>query len=622
MKVFISLLAFRVGLFSAIGLLPARGQDEVFEEFGLIQSRFEPLGGLVNPGDGHFYGAARWAESATGGVIFRIAPGQDAEIVHEFGSVVGSSETNYGGSNPSCPMIIGHDGAFYGATDTAGANARGTIYRISPDGVFSVLRDLQPSDGFIRWMIATPAGGLMASTDGGGPEGGGCLYASGPDGLFERVSSFQRGPSFPPLTPVPEGTRVPFREPARLLVGSDDRIYGSFSAGGLIHPSGRFRLSYGAMFRHDGPGQETILFENPRVGDRAYPEVAVEGGFVGITGDKLVRISLEGSITTLDQFEETPSFPSVSLAQGDAVYGNSFYGGSHDSGYFFRHTPGEGIVILHEFTPEYYSRLRSMVAGNDGMVYGIAALPRNAEPAPEEEIEPAPAASARRSPAKPKKGSAAYATRAFRFKPPGASSNFGPVAKPDVAWLPIVASGGVRSIEVDVLKNDRDPDGDPLTIEGLGEGTGSGLATVIDTPKGKRLRVATPEADPAGRLITYRVSDGKGGFAIGRLAVKSPVSGKFTGLTSGSGSTGGPLVVTVGKKQSVSASLKLNGRSYSGKGLLDIDETGDIALKGSKGVPAINLHIDLRRVPDRHIQAIFLVDGTTYTATCTLPPAR
>lgn len=49
MKVSMSLLAFRVGIFSAIGLLPARGQDEVFEEFGLIQSRFEPLGRLVNP---------------------------------------------------------------------------------------------------------------------------------------------------------------------------------------------------------------------------------------------------------------------------------------------------------------------------------------------------------------------------------------------------------------------------------------------------------------------------------------------------------------------------------------------------------------------------------------------
>jgi uncharacterized repeat protein (TIGR03803 family) len=603
-------------------LLPARGEGEVFEEFGLIQSRFEPYGDLVNPGDGHFYGAARWAEVSKGGVIYRVAPGQDAEVVHQFGAVADGSQTNYGGSNPCCPMIIGHDGAFYGATDAGGANGLGTVYRISPDGIFSVLRDTELGDGFIWSMIATPDGGLMAATYDSGPEGGGCLYTIAPDGIFRRVSSFQKGPSFPPMIPVPEGTRVPFRNPSKLLVGSDERIYGTFASGGLIHPHGTFRFSYGGMFRHDGPGAETVLYENPRVGDRAYPELAVEGGFMGITGDKLVRISLEGGITTLARFMEPPRFPSISVAQGDAVYGMSFYGGAHLSGYVFRHTPAEGIVILHHFTRDYYTHQRALVAGNDGMVYGIAALPQGAEPVTEDPVAEVAAVAGRRASPKPKKGSSAYATRAFRFKPPGASSNFGPVAKPDVAWLPPVAVGGVRSIEVDVLKNDRDPDGDPLTLEGPAEDVESGSVTVVDTPKGKRLRISTSEADPAGRLIPYRVSDGRGGFAIGRLAVRSPVTGKFAGLASGPGGAAGPLVVSIGKKQNVAVKLKLNGRSYSGKGLLDIDETGDIPLKGPKGAPPLTLHLDLRRLPQRHLQAIVVAEGTTYTATCTLPEPK
>lgn len=608
-----------IGICSAMLLLPARGEGEVFEEFGLIQSRFEPYGHLVNPGDGHFYGAARWAEASRGGVVYRVAPGQDAEIVHEFGAVADSAQTNYGGSNPSCPLIIGRDGAFYGATDNAGANGLGTIYRISPDGIFSVIRDTELGDGYIGSMVATPDGGLMASTYDSGPDGGGCLYAIAPDGIFRRVSSFQKGPSFPPMTPVPEGTRVPFRNPGYLLVGPDGQVYGSFSSGGLIYPSGSFRFSYGGMFRHDGPGADTVLYENPRVGDRAYPQIAVDNGFIGVTGDKLVRISLAGSLTTLARFPEPPSYPSIPVALGDAIYGMSFYGGAHLSGYVFRHTPAEGIVILHHFPRDYYTLQRALAAGNDGMVYGIAALPEGAEPVTGEEVA---AAAEQRAAGRPKKDSTARATRAFRFKPAGASSNFGPVAKPEVAWLPPAATGGVRSIEVDVLKNDRDPDGDPLTLEGAEGSEAAGLATVVDTPKGKRLRISTAEADPAGRLIPYRVSDGRGGFAIGRLAVRSPVTGRFTGLASGPAGAAGPLVVSIGKKQNVVVTMKLNGRSYSGKGLLDIDETGDIPLKGPKGAPAITLHLDLRRLPRRHVQAVFVAEGSPYTATCTLPEPK
>ena len=56
--------------------------------------------------------------------------------------------------------------------------------------------------------------------------------------------------------------------------------------------------------------------------------------------------------------------------------------------------------------------------------------------------------------------------------------------------------------------------------------------------------------------------------------------------------------------------------------MLDIDETGDIPLKGPKGAPPLTLHLDLRRLPQRHLQAIVVAEGTTYTATCTLPEPK
>ncbi len=576
-------------------------QSGGFEYIGVINARFEPLGGMINVGDGYFYGVASSVESGKGGVIYRLAPGQEAEAIYTFGPVEDTSGINYSGSGPSCPLIVGHDGAFYGVTDWGGANGMGTIYRVSTDGIFSVIHDKGPQESYIYSMIATPGGGLMAASSGGGPEGAGCLLESGADGVFRMVSSFQLGPSFP--SPVPEGSRRPFHSPGLLAVGSDGEIYGMFSQGGLIYPHGSFRFTYGGMFRYDGPGQETVLKENPQYGDQANLGVAVEDGFVGTTNGNLVKVSLQGQITALADLSPSPSFPSVSLVLGDVVYGTSFYGGESQSGYIFRYAPGDGFSIIHQFSQEYYSRPRCLVAGNDGLVYGIATVPNQA------------ATLARSIDAKARKVKKPVAIRAFRFRPPGASPNFVPVAKPDQVWLPGKPIAGIRTVVVDVLKNDRDPDGHAMTLLGLGEGIDPAFATIVDTPEGKRVRISTSEGDPASRLVTYQVSDDQGGTATGRLAVKSLAAGKFAGLASSEGVPDAPLFVTIGKNNSVSVALRLNGRRYTGKGQLDIDDTGDISLR-TKDAPALILRLDLLRDPARRIQATFATGGSSYTATC------
>jgi VCBS repeat-containing protein len=89
--------------------------------------------------------------------------------------------------------------------------------------------------------------------------------------------------------------------------------------------------------------------------------------------------------------------------------------------------------------------------------------------------------------------------------------NDGPVALPDVATTP-----EDTPITVAVLGNDSDPDGDPLTVTGAIVDPTRG--TVVVNPDGTLS--FTPAPDITGTVvITYTVSDGKGGTATSTLTV-------------------------------------------------------------------------------------------------------
>ena len=81
--------------------------------------------------------------------------------------------------------------------------------------------------------------------------------------------------------------------------------------------------------------------------------------------------------------------------------------------------------------------------------------------------------------------------------------------------FPLIAQGSGPT-KVDVLANDIDPDGDPLTIASATQGTHGHVAIAADH---KSLTY-----DPNGSLLgtdsfTYQVSDGRGGLAIGTVLV-------------------------------------------------------------------------------------------------------
>jgi uncharacterized repeat protein (TIGR03803 family) len=611
------LLLWPVLAAAPLSLQSVFAQGAIVDEVQVLSSLYEPTGDLVNRGDGYFYGAARWSNSAKSGVIFRFAPGSDAEVLYTFGTIADAGVPNYGGANPATGLQLGPDGAFYGTTSYGGAHTHGTIYRISPDGVFSVLHDINASvDGYGAYrLIVTPSGVIYGVMGDGGPQGGGTIFRIGTNGVFETVHAFEDPESIPPNTEVPPGTRFDFSSPAELVLGQDGKIYGTTGIGGPVNPFGNFRFTYGGFFRLEDAGTVTVLAEFDSLQDHVWRLVPTDDGFHANTEDELLHISYTGTVTEVAEIETEETgdvYLTSPIEKADGLYGVSLYGGEEDGGFIYKHVEGEGTTILHNFPADYRSRLKWLFAGADDVLYGLTAYAESQ--VPETSASASRDASGVRDPKKKKRLPDSVLPKAFRVRTSQTSvENFPPLAKPDTAWLPAKAKDGVREVVVDVLANDRDTDGGTLSIIGVEAAEGL-IAEVVGTPKGQRVSVSTTAAHPASGVVSYHLSDGSG-VSTGTISVKSPASGVFTGQATAPEVAAAPLTVKFGKKNSVTAILVIGGKKYTGKGSLDVSDSADISLK-SKGKTPVNLHLGLVRGSSPQVIATAVDGSATYSATC------
>lgn len=108
-------------------------------------------------GAGNVWGVSNARHSKPyAGVIWEITPANGFQIVY---TLNGTSD----GFAPNAPLVLGHDGNFYGTTTSGGGvNSLGTLFRINPTtGAFSVVHSFAGgSDG------GTPTGNLIVDSVG------------------------------------------------------------------------------------------------------------------------------------------------------------------------------------------------------------------------------------------------------------------------------------------------------------------------------------------------------------------------------------------------------------------------------------------------------------------------
>ena len=204
-----------------------------------------PIGGLVQGSDSAFYGTTAHGGTNGGGTVFKITPTGSLTTLWQFNSADLSA-----GRQPVGALVQGSDGNFYGTTEDGGTNDAGTVYRITSAGTLTTLSQFSSADG--RW----PFGALVQGSDGnfygttvyGGNTnlnagfGSGTIFRISPSGGFTNLYSFSGYDGVQPY--------------AALVQGSDGNFYGTTAQDGLNGGGTVFRLS---VPLNPGPNQISAI---------------------------------------------------------------------------------------------------------------------------------------------------------------------------------------------------------------------------------------------------------------------------------------------------------------------------------------------------------------------------
>jgi uncharacterized repeat protein (TIGR03803 family) len=139
--------------------------------------------------DGNLYGTARGGGAHGFGTVYKMTPAGVISVLHDFAGYPTE------GNIPVGQLVQGNDGSFYGATYQGGASNVGSIFKITPAGVFTTVYSFKGSgfgDG------ALPYTGLTLGTDGnfygptanGGTKNAGALYKMTPAGVVTTLYSY------------------------------------------------------------------------------------------------------------------------------------------------------------------------------------------------------------------------------------------------------------------------------------------------------------------------------------------------------------------------------------------------------------------------------------------------
>lgn len=300
---------------------------------------FTPVTALLLASDGNFYGTTNTSGSIVGpGEVYRVTPAGAFTIVHSFNGLDGAYS--------SAPLLQARDGHFYGTT-SGGQGFGGEVFRMTPAGDVTVLHRFVSTEG------VGPEAGLLEASDGNfygttafsgphGPGPGGTIFRLTPDGAFTVLYAFRGGA---------DGSR-----PRALIQANDGNLYGTAYSGGAADRGTVFRLAATGVFSvlhtftagADGgfPWGELMQAADGNL----YGTTSASGGST-FRGGTIFRMTLDGAFSVLHDFTgrdgEAPLAGLIQAADGN-FYGTTS-GGVVSLGTVFKMTPAGTVTTLHAF---------------------------------------------------------------------------------------------------------------------------------------------------------------------------------------------------------------------------------------------------------------------------------
>ena len=196
-----------------------------------------PNAGLVQAADGNLYGSTSVNGANGYGTIFKITTAGVFTTLYNFCAVTGCTD----GKNPVGRLIQGTDGSLYG-TASGGVYNQGTVFKITTAGKLTTLYSFCPVTGCVDG--STPRAGVVQATDGnfyGTTYSGGTHFAAGTAFKLTPAGTLTTLYSFCALTSCTDG----LSPSAGLVQGTDGSFYGTTSGGGANHDGTAYNLSVG-----------------------------------------------------------------------------------------------------------------------------------------------------------------------------------------------------------------------------------------------------------------------------------------------------------------------------------------------------------------------------------------
>jgi uncharacterized repeat protein (TIGR03803 family) len=204
---------------------------------------FYPTGTLVQGADGHFYGTtfsggigdAQYCNGGCG-TVFKITPKGTFATLHSFAGY------NTEGSGPKSGLAQSANGTLYGTTTGGGVYDTcsfgcGTVFKITPKGTLTTLHSFAgpPNDGAVPYASLVPAdnGTFYGTTAEGGADANGTVFKITPAGKLTTIYNFCVG------TNCADGGDPQ----ARLVLATDGNLYGTAVMGGAYAIGSIFKIT-------------------------------------------------------------------------------------------------------------------------------------------------------------------------------------------------------------------------------------------------------------------------------------------------------------------------------------------------------------------------------------------
>ena len=287
------------------------------------------------------------------------------------------------GSRPFGTLVQGTDGNLYGTTSAGGPNGAGTVFKITPSGMFTMLYSFCNAGGFCadgefpeEGFVQASNGNFYGTTYQGGTHGSGTIFKITASGTLTTVYNFCPLGGFCTDGNAPHGG---------LIQAPDGNLYGTTYSGG--------QTNFGTVFRITPSGTLTTLHSfcaaSP-CADGSDPYgglvLASNGYFYGITAHggnlegagTVFRITATGTLTTLYNFcsqsacaDGNEPLPALVQASNGDFYGTTYEGGANNYGTVFKITPSGTITTLHSFDlTDGANPYSGLVQATDGNLYG------------------------------------------------------------------------------------------------------------------------------------------------------------------------------------------------------------------------------------------------------------